>query len=178
MKKNKNIFYLSYDGLLDPLGLSQIVPYLHLINDHYNLEVISFEKKNKLNEKNFINIKNQLLDKNIKWKYYKYNNSILLNLIKIVLINFYISFKITKKKYIFHLRSYIPYFYLILPNFFYKIEFIFDMRGFWFQEKIDRRNWNSNSILINYLNKFEKIIIAKSKKNTLFNRYFNKIFTK
>ena len=45
MKKNKNIFYLSYDGLLDPLGLSQIVPYLHLINDHYNLEVISFEKK-------------------------------------------------------------------------------------------------------------------------------------
>ena len=150
MKNNKNIFYLSYDGLLDPLGLSQIVPYLLLINDHYNLEVISFEKKNKLNERDFTNIRKKLLDKNIKWKYYKYNNSIFLNLIKIIFINLYICFKITKNNYIFHLRSYIPYFYLTLPSLFCKIDFIFDMRGFWFQEKIDRRNWNSNSRIINY----------------------------
>ena len=38
------------------------------------------------------------------------------------------------------------------------------MRGFWFQEKIDRRNWNSNSKIINFLNKFEKNMIEKSKK--------------
>ena len=58
MKKKKNIFYLSYDGLLDPLGLSQIVPYLILISNNYNLEVISFEKKNKLNERIFKILKN------------------------------------------------------------------------------------------------------------------------
>ena len=52
MKNKKNIFYFTYDGLFDPLGLSQIVPYLLLINEHHNLEVISFEKRNKLNDTN------------------------------------------------------------------------------------------------------------------------------
>ena len=41
---NKNLF-ITYDGLLDPLGQSQILPYLKIIAKEYPINVLSFEKK-------------------------------------------------------------------------------------------------------------------------------------
>jgi len=42
----KNIIYVSYDGLTDPLGQSQVVPYLTKIsNENKKIDIISFEKK-------------------------------------------------------------------------------------------------------------------------------------
>ena len=41
----KNILYLSYDGLTDPLGQSQILPYLAGLSEAgYTITIISFEK--------------------------------------------------------------------------------------------------------------------------------------
>ena len=46
------VLYCTYDGLLDPLGQSQILPYLFKFKSFiYKLNVISFEKK-KINFKN------------------------------------------------------------------------------------------------------------------------------
>src|SRR5687768_13024004 len=43
---NKNILYLSYDGLTDPLGQSQILPYLIALSKKgYILTIISAEKR-------------------------------------------------------------------------------------------------------------------------------------
>ena len=39
------ILYITYDGLTDPLGGSQIIPYLKGISSHQkNIVVLSFEK--------------------------------------------------------------------------------------------------------------------------------------
>ena len=69
IKKNKikNILYVTYDGLTDQLGQSQILPYLE-ISKIYNLNfiIISFEKKKNINKlKNKVNIK--LKNYRIKW---------------------------------------------------------------------------------------------------------------
>ena len=167
MKNKSKIFYLSYDGILDPLGLSQILPYLFLINTKYDLEVISFEKKNNLKNNDYNNIKKNFLNKNIKWRSFKYytNNLFFINIVQIIFINFYITYKLIKNDYIFHLRSYIPFFYLYLPRKIKKIEYIFDMRGFWFQEKIDRRKWNSKSLILKFLQKYEENMLKFSKAN-------------
>ena len=43
-----NILYLTYDGLNDPLGQSQILPYLEGLGEMgYEITVISFEKREK-----------------------------------------------------------------------------------------------------------------------------------
>ena len=48
MLKKKSLF-ISYDGLSDPLGQSQIIPYvLHLSKYSKEIHIISFEKKNRL----------------------------------------------------------------------------------------------------------------------------------
>ena len=46
----KKILYITYDGLADKLGHSQIIPYLLNLNkiDKYNFTIISFEKNSHL----------------------------------------------------------------------------------------------------------------------------------
>src|SRR5882762_7752439 len=41
---DNSVLYLSYDGLTDPLGQSQILPYLGQL-PRYTITIISFEKK-------------------------------------------------------------------------------------------------------------------------------------
>ena len=49
---NKNILFISIDGLSDPLGQSQIIPYLRIISKKNNkLFVFSMEKVNNLKNK-------------------------------------------------------------------------------------------------------------------------------
>jgi hypothetical protein len=44
----KKILYISYDGLTDPLGQSQILPYLVSLSSHgYKFTILSFEKRSR-----------------------------------------------------------------------------------------------------------------------------------
>ena len=64
MKKNK-ILYLSYDGLLEPLGESQILSYQYKIANKYNVIIVSFEKRKDLQNITKLNLlKNNLKEKN------------------------------------------------------------------------------------------------------------------
>ena len=50
----KKVYFLTSDGLLDPLGQSQIIPYLHGLSKKYKIKIISFEKKNNIENINII----------------------------------------------------------------------------------------------------------------------------
>ena len=51
----KRILYITYDGLLDPLGQNQILPYILGLNKNgYKFIILSFEK----NDKNILKIIN------------------------------------------------------------------------------------------------------------------------
>ncbi len=68
MPTNNNILYLSYDGMTDPLGQSQVLPYLIKLSKHgYSFTLVSCEKKERyaLNK----NIIQQICDSNnIDWQ--------------------------------------------------------------------------------------------------------------
>ena len=71
--KEKKVVFLSYDGITDPLGQSQILPYLFGIssNKSYKITIVSFEKTN-----NYLQNKDVILDKleknHIEWAPLKY----------------------------------------------------------------------------------------------------------
>ena len=45
-KKNSNTLFITYDGILDPLGSSQILPYLFgLASKGVKVHILSFEKE-------------------------------------------------------------------------------------------------------------------------------------
>ena len=64
----KKILYLSYDGLTDPLGESQILPYILGISSikDSKIQIVSVEKKERFNIKSQ-EIKKILATKNIDW---------------------------------------------------------------------------------------------------------------
>ena len=66
--KEKKVVFLTYDGITDPLGQSQILPYLFGLADskNYKITIVSFEKtKNHFHNKELI--LNKLEKYNVEW---------------------------------------------------------------------------------------------------------------
>ena len=163
----KKIIYLSYDGLLEPLGYSQILSYLNILSSNYEIWIISFEKNNDLKNRNhFDRIKNIINDKNIKWKYLKYNNKSYFGIFKIfdVLKLLYTAYFTIKKNNIkvIHCRSYIPTIIAYIISKFYKINIIFDMRGFWIDERVEWKIWKNKNWKYNFFKKIETKLLINS----------------
>ena len=159
-KINKYCFYISYDGLLDPLGNSQILPYLEgLADSGFKLIVLSFEKTDRTN-KLIDGLDKKLKSKNIKWIYLPFKKQFF-GYFRRILKSSYLLKKTLKNKNIalFHTRGIltaIVYFICRL-----KCPLIYDIRAF-AGEYIDCGRVSSNSIFANALILFEKILINLS----------------
>ena len=139
------ILYISYDGLTDPLGQSQIIPYLiGLSKKGYKFHIISCEKKEKyLEEKK--KIANILSENNINWHpvFYTKSPPILSTVWDIHIIKSK-AIELQKKEFfsIIHCRSYISSLIGLWMKKHYSVKFIFDMRGFWADERVEGKLWN------------------------------------
>ena len=75
-KKKFHHLFITYDGLLDPLGRSQIIPYLKSIaKPERKIKVLSFEKNKNIKLKKINSVKQELLKSNILWKYNKFSEN-------------------------------------------------------------------------------------------------------
>ncbi len=162
LKKNRGqILYISYDGILEPLGNSQVLKYLEHLSQKFDITLISFEKHNVKNfNLDFHKMKNHCANIGINWKPKKYNQNIFLisnfmNFLKIFLAPFLLM--LYKKFHIVHIRSYMPGLGIIILKKFFKFKLIFDIRGFWADEKVDRLGWSKSS----YKYKFFKALEFK-----------------
>ena len=169
MNQNKNLFkknqskvlYISYDGILEPLGNSQVLKYLENLSQKFEITLISFEKHNLKNfNTEFHKMKEYCKEKGINWKPKKYNQNIflvsnLINILKIFFAPFLLM--IHKRFQIVHIRSYMPGLGVIILKKFFKFKLIFDIRGFWADEKVDRLGWDKSS----YKYKFFKALEFK-----------------
>ena len=157
----KHIVYLSYDGITDSLGQSQVLPYIFGINEvnRYKLTIISFEKNKNLNNLR-ANISKDLMDSNIDWIILKYtkNPPIISTLFDLYKLNTAI-YKLIKNNSIdlIHARSYITSIIALRFKKSNKIPFIFDMRGFYADERIDGKIWKKNHFIYKYVYKYFKI---------------------
>ena len=163
--------YLSYDGLSDPLGQSQVLPYIiGLKQKGYKITIISFEKSiiNQINKEEIKSILNQNLIDWIPLVYTK-NPPILSTIWDIIKLNK------TLKKFDFqsidliHCRSYITSIVALKIKIKYNIPFIFDMRGFYADERVDGRIWDKSNFIFRdvykYFKKKEKEFLIQSNYN-------------
>lgn len=167
--KIKKILYLTYDGITDPVGQSQILPYIAgNAKDNLFFYVISFEKKDNF-RKNFDRTKELIKGKNIKWIKLSYHKnppviSTLYDLYTMWLISIYLIIK--NKIHIIHCRSYVTSLIGLWCKRWLKTKFIFDMRGFWADERIERNIWNKNNpiycFIYNYFKKLEKRFLSRA----------------
>ncbi len=150
-KKKLNHLFITYDGLLDPLGKSQIIPYLKSLGNYERkINVLSFEKKERIKTQNIISIRKDLSKSNLYWKYNKFSENFgkvgkINDLIKMLIISFYIvSFKNIK---VVHCRSHIPSLVGFILKKIFKIKLVFDFRGLWIEERFDYGIWSKKNLL-------------------------------
>jgi glycosyltransferase involved in cell wall biosynthesis len=140
----KKILFISYDGLTDPLGQSQILPYLKGLSIYgYQFTILSFEKKDRFaNEKEVINKLTRESD--IDWVPLSFTSK------PPLLSKFYDAVQMRRKAEslhkqkgfdMVHCRSYIAADVGLYLKKKFGVRFFFDMRGFWADEKRDG-SWN------------------------------------
>jgi len=140
-----HVLYLSYDGLTDPLGQSQVLPYIiGLCKEGYHFHIISFEKS-KFFESGKGEIEAKIADLNISWYPQNYHKrppiiSTLFDLREM----YQLSKKLVKRHQIslVHCRSYPPGLIGLKLKKEFDIKFLFDIRGFWANERVDGGLWN------------------------------------
>jgi glycosyltransferase involved in cell wall biosynthesis len=157
------VLYLSYDGMTDPLGQSQVLPYLAgLTKAGYSITLVSFEKKEKFKTTGKA-LSKQIKALGIDWQPLSYTPK------PPVLSTLWDVYRLRKKTEklhkqknfkIVHCRSYIT---SLVGEFLkknYGIKFIFDMRAFFADERVDGGLWNRSNPIFNrvylYFKKKEK----------------------
>lgn len=153
------VLYISYDGMTDPLGESQVIPYLTSLSEKgVEFTILSAEKK-----KNFLKRKNKisnLLHKNnIRWEPISYHATPpVFSAIYDLFMLRNTAKKLHKKGnfHIVHCRSYIPAMAGLVLKKKYGVKFIFDMRGFWADERVEGGVWNIKNPLFKNIYRFFK----------------------
>lgn len=162
------ILYLTYDGLTDPLGQSQVLPYLCGLSPDYAISIISFEKpaRFRASENRITEICSQ---HNIRWYSLQYHKRppVLATLFDIGKLWFKAK-QLYKREdvSVVHCRSYITALVGLRMKRKYNTKFIFDMRGFWADERVDGGLWNLKKPLYKniygYFKKKEKEFLAEA----------------
>lgn len=161
------VIYISYDGMCDPVGASQVLPYItELSKNNIEFFLISFEKEDKF-ESGEAAVRAQIEALSVKWYPCRYtkNPPVVSTMLDLHKMNKLCS-KICAENSIdfIHARSYISALsalkYLRKRN----IPFLFDMRGFWADERIDGGIWNLKNPMFNLIYRFFK----KKEKQLLF----------
>ena len=135
-----NVLYLTRNGLLEPLGQSQILAYLKPLSAHYRFHIVSFEKERDLNNTDHYNhIAAVCRDHNISWTPLTYGSAIRgLG----VLTGFFQLFRtglgIQRQLQVsmIHARSYYPAFVALAIRRLTGTPFLFDMRALWAEELV------------------------------------------
>ena len=159
-KISKYCFYISYDGLLDPLGNSQILPYLEGLSDSgFKLIVLSFEKIDR-NKKLIDELNKKLKSKDINWIYLPFKKQFFGYFRRILKCCYVLKKNLTTKNIIlFHTRGILTAIVYLICRF--KCPLIYDIRAF-AGEYIDCKRVGSNSIFSYALLFFEKFLINLS----------------
>lgn len=161
------VLYLSYDGITDPLGQSQVLPYIEgLSREGIAFTLISFEKPAAY-QKSGVALAEKLKKSGIEWIPLKYTKKPpVLSTIWDVFKMYRTSKKlITGKNYdVVHCRSYISALVGEKLKKKFGLKFVFDMRGFYADERVDGHIWNLANPLYNaiyqYFKRKEKAFLA------------------
>lgn len=146
----RRVLYLTYDGLTDPLGQSQVLPYLRsLAACGHEITVISCEKREGRAARGEA-IADECRDAGIMWYPLRYRKRppIISTLIDLAHMRQLAICLVQKQTYdIVHCRSYLTALIGRSLQRHHAMSFLFDMRGFWIDERFERGIWRRGHVI-------------------------------
>lgn len=139
------ILYISYDGMLEPLGQSQVLTYLERLAQHRSIHLLSFEKVGDwadVEARARVQVRMELAG--IHWhprRYHKRPSALATMWDIAVGIVSGLWLALHHQLRIVHARSYVAALMALLITRATGAKFLFDMRGFWADERVDGELW-------------------------------------
>jgi glycosyltransferase involved in cell wall biosynthesis len=155
-----SVLYVSYDGMLEPLGQSQVITYLERLADEHTIHIISFEKRADLDDPaGMALVRDRLSKARVGWTPMRYHSrpsapataydilrgqAVVLALVRRLRAD------------IIHVRSYVPALMALPARRLLGTKLLFDIRGFWPDERVDGGLWPKGGALYRTAKKLER----------------------
>ena len=162
-RSSARVLYLSYDGMCDPLGGSQVLPYLvGLARRGHRISLISFEKPERSKAERR-QVEQLCEEAGIEWHALAYHkNPPVLSTLYDLRSMQRLAARLQRRAPfdVVHCRSYIPALAGLRLKRQSGMRFLFDMRGFWADERVEGGQWNLTNPLFravyNYFKRRER----------------------
>jgi len=144
-----SVLYITYDGILEPLGQSQVLRYLERLCLDRRIVLISYEKEQDWREEPRRKaLQEEVARRGIVWiplRYHKRPSAIAtafdieqgIAVATWAVVRYSIA--------IVHARSYVPSVIALTMKRLFDVKYIFDMRGLWPDERVDGGLWSAES---------------------------------
>jgi len=165
--EGRRVLFISYNGMLEPLGQTQVLPYLRkLAQQGVQFTLLSFEKANAFTaegQRSCAALKQELLDQGIEWHWLRYHQRPSLPATVFdVLAGIRFASRLVQQNRIelVHARSYIPATIALRLKRKFGIKMIFDLRGLMAEEYVDAKHWPEGGLRYRVTKSTERRILS------------------
>ncbi|HWN10353.1 MAG TPA: glycosyltransferase family 4 protein [Pyrinomonadaceae bacterium] len=151
--EGRRVLYISYNGMLDPLGQSQVLPYLReLASQGVRFTLLSFERPNAFEADGAVRcreLRASLATENIEWHWLRYHQrpSLPATVFDVIAGTRYAARLVKRNRIeLVHARAQIAATIALRLKQRFGIKFIFDVRGLMAEEYVDAGHWRKNSV--------------------------------
>lgn len=160
------VLYISYDGMLEPLGQSQVVSYLERLSGEFEVHLVSFEKPADREQADKVAAIAARIEKaGIKWHPLTYHKTptipaTLFDIVQGTLLSVWLSLR--HRISLIHARSYVPALIGWIVKLLTGARLLFDMRGFWADERADSGVWPAQGKVYRTAKRIENTLLLGS----------------
>ena len=139
------VLYISYDGMLEPLGQSQVLAYQERLAPNAKVHLLSFEKPEDWgNQKARNAVMQRMQSAGIDWHPRRYHKrpsapATAYDIMVGIITGLWLILRYRIR--IVHARSYVSAVIALVLKKLTGVRFVFDMRGFWVDERVDGGLW-------------------------------------
>jgi glycosyltransferase involved in cell wall biosynthesis len=167
--KERSVLFISYNGMLDPLGQSQVIPYLRELSKRgVRFTLLSFERAAAFEPEGVARcekLRGQLAEDNIEWHWLRYHQTPSLPAtVYDVLAGIRYARRLVRRNRIgmVHARSHIPATIALSLKKTFGLKMIFDLRGLLAEEYADAGHWKEDSFPYRLTKRMERRFFAAS----------------
>jgi len=154
------VLYVSYDGMLEPLGQSQVVNYVERLADDHKITLLSYEKPRDLAQPEAIAaMATRLRHAGIRWIRLRYHHRPRLSATAWDIVCGLVvggMACLDDRIELIHARSYVASVIGLTLKRRLGLKLLFDMRGFWADEKLDAGDWTARSLAYRSAKRWER----------------------